>query len=582
YAFVSGAKEVIENKKELNKINLFPVPDGDTGTNLSRTLNMVVENVRADKSITKTLSLMSNAALQGAIGNSGIIFAQFINGLKVSVKSENRINVSSFVEIINNAVDYTYKAINEPVEGTILTVMNDWSKALGDVKRRTDDFEVLMSESLKTAQRSLASTKETLEVLKQANVVDSGALGFIFFLNGILNFIKTGEIKNVKSYNTVLSEQESEITQDEEINLRYCTEAYIEKLILNKDKLRAKLCLIGDSLIIAGDNEKMRIHIHTNQPDQFFNILNKYCNIIDQKVDDMLIQYNVKYNKLANIGLITDSIADLPQEYIDDNQIHVVPINLIIDGTKYLDKITINSDRFFELTDKAKEYPTSSQPSLKYVEDKLSFLADHYDSLIIITVSSNLSGTYDTIKKAAEKIDNSTKISIIDSKLDSGAQGLLVLEAAEKIKNGEKHNQIINYLEKIKENIYIYVSVDNFEYMVRGGRVSPLKGKLAKLFNLKPIISLDHKGNGIAFAKAFSKSSNNKKIKEIVKKHLKNSGIKRYSIVHGAGLDRAKNYKKIFTKLIGKEPDYIESISPVIALSAGKGSVAISVLTEER
>ncbi|MCF8009399.1 MAG: DAK2 domain-containing protein, partial [Halanaerobiales bacterium] len=245
YAFVSGAKEVIENKKELNKINLFPVPDGDTGTNLSRTLNMVVENVRADKSITKTLSLMSNAALQGAIGNSGIIFAQFINGLKVSVKSENRINVSSFVEIINNAVDYTYKAINEPVEGTILTVMNDWSKALGDVKRRTDDFEVLMSESLKTAQRSLASTKETLEVLKQANVVDSGALGFIFFLNGILNFIKTGEIKNVKSYNTVLSEQESEITQDEEINLRYCTEAYIEKLILNKDKLRAKLCLIG-------------------------------------------------------------------------------------------------------------------------------------------------------------------------------------------------------------------------------------------------------------------------------------------------------------------------------------------------
>ncbi len=581
YAFISGAKEVIENRKELNKINVFPVPDGDTGTNLSRTLNMVMENVIADKSIKATLNSMGDAALKGAIGNSGIIFAQFINGLKENINSEKRINVENFSEMINNAVDYTYQAISEPVEGTMLTVMKDWSKSLEEVKARTDDFEELMSESLKSARKSLDNTKNTLEVLKKAHVVDSGALGFVYFLSGILEFIKTGKIKDINHYDVVLENQESAITEKEEIEYRYCTEAYIEDVKKEISAIRKDLSYLGDSLIIAGSSAKMRIHIHTNDPAQFFAGLNKHSTIIDQKVDDMLIQYNVKYERISNIALVTDSIADLPKSFLDENQINMIPINLVVDETNYLDKVTVTAENFYNLVDQAEEYPTSAQPSVKIVEDKLSFLADHYDSIIVITVSSNLSGTYDTVKNAAENIKNGTKISIIDSKLDSGAQGILVMEAAEKIKEGHDHQEIVDYIEKIKHNLYIYVSVDNFEYMVRGGRVSPLKGKVAKFLNLKPIVSLDEDGNGIAFAKAFSKRGNTKKIKEIVKEHMEEEGIKRYSIVHGDGIERAKKYKRIFTQLIGKEPEYIEDISPVIGLSAGRNSVAVSLLTNK-
>src|SRR6056297_248707 len=228
YAFISGAKEVIENRKELNKINVFPVPDGDTGTNLSRTLNMVMENVIADKSIKATLNSMGDAALKGAIGNSGIIFAQFINGLKENINSEKRINVENFSEMINNAVDYTYQAISEPVEGTMLTVMKDWAKSLDELKARTDDFEELMSESIKSAKKSLENTKNTLEVLRKAHVVDSGALGFVYFLSGILEFIQTGQIQDIDKYDVVLENEETAITEKEEIEYRYCTEAYIE------------------------------------------------------------------------------------------------------------------------------------------------------------------------------------------------------------------------------------------------------------------------------------------------------------------------------------------------------------------
>ena len=581
YAFISGAREVIENRKELNKINVFPVPDGDTGTNLSRTLNMVIENVRADKSVKATLNSMGDAALKGAIGNSGIIFAQFINGLKENTETENRVNVKNFSKMIDNAVNYTYQAISEPVEGTMLTVMKDWSEAVNELKVKTDDFEELMSESIKSAKSSLEKTKETLEVLRKNHVVDSGALGFVYFLTGILEFIRTGKIEDIEHYNIALENEETEFSEDEEIEFRYCTEAYIENVNKDIPDIREELKKLGDSLIIAGSSEKMRIHIHTNEPAEFFADLDQYSTIIDQKVDDMLIQYNVKYNRISDIALITDSIADLPKSFMDNNQINMIPINLVVDETMYLDKVTVTAENFYNLTDKAEEYPTSAQPSVKMVEDKLSFLADHYDSIIVITVSSNLSGTYETVKTASQNIQNGTKISIIDSKLDSGAQGLLVMEAAEKIKEGKSHAEIVEYLEEIKHNMYIYVSVDNFEYMVRGGRVSPLKGKVANFLNLKPIVSLDEEGNGIAFAKAFSKRGNTKKIKEIVKDHMDKEGIKRYSIVHGDGLNRAQKYKDIFTDLIGKEPEYIEDISPVIGLSAGRNSVAISLMTNK-
>lgn len=579
YAFISGAKEVIENRKELNRINVFPVPDGDTGTNLSRTLNMVIENTSIDKSVKNTLNSMGDAALRGAIGNSGIIFAQFINGLKENIDYEHRLNVNNFSNMINKAVDFTYKAISEPVEGTMLTVMKDWSRSLEEAKAQTDDFEELMLQSIETAKNSLNKTKDTLEVLKKAHVVDSGALGFVYFLNGILEFIKTGQIEEINNYDVVLNKDESNLSEDDEIEFRYCTEAYLEDVKKEIPQIRKQLSQLGDSLIIAGSLKKMRIHIHTNEPAIFFAHLNDYSTIIDQKVDDMLIQYNVKFNKLSNIAVVTDSIADLPKSYIDQNQINVLPINLIIDETTYLDKVTVTSKNFYNLVDEAEEYPTSAQPSIKKVEDKLSFLADHYDSIIVITVSSKLSGTYETVKTAAKNINNGTKISVIDSKLDSGAQGILVMEAVEKIREGLNHKEIVKYLNDIKSNIYIYVSVDDFEYMVRGGRVSPLKGKLASLLNLKPIVSLDKEGNGVAFAKAFSKKGNTRKIKKIVKDHIENKGIKRYVITHGDGLNRAEHYKNIFSELIGKEPEYIEDISPVVGLSAGRCSVAISLLT---
>lgn len=585
YAFLAGTKKVISKKRTLNKINLFPVADGDTGSNLAHTLRIVKAETVKDNSLTITLNSMGEAALEGAIGNSGIIFAQFINGLKNSTPQVQTINVQQFVKVVKKAVNYTYQGINEPVEGTVLTVMKDWSFALEKIQNQTDDFAELIKESLNIAVKSLADTKNQLQVLKDANVVGSGAQAFVFFLEGIVDFINKGSLKdlNLKHSQAIAALVKEEIGKEEKIKFRYCTEAYLANLQIEIKELKTRISQFGDSLIIAGDRKKLRLHIHTNNPAQLFLNLKQEADILDQKVDDMQLQQQVKYNKKAEIAILTDSIADLPAEFKDKHQIHVLPLNILIDGTNYFDKITIDSKNFFDIIDDAEEYPSSAQPSLKKIEDKLNYLAENYQAVIIITVSAKMSGTYNNFKKAAAKIKaegKKIKLEIIDSKTNSGAQGLLVMEAAEQLETDKSFKKIVAYLRSLREKLYIYVSVSDFKYMVRGGRVSPLKGKLAGFLNLKPIISIDQKGNGIAFATAFSKKGNYKKISSILQKHQKENGIKRFAIVHGDDLDRAQRYQESFSELLGIEADFLEEISPIVALNAGRGSTAIALIEE--
>ncbi|MGM0601989.1 MAG: DegV family protein [Bacillota bacterium] len=585
YAFLSGAQEVINNREELNNINVFPVADGDTGTNMSRTLQMILQKINEDYSLKSLVDVMSEQALKGAIGNSGIIFAQFINGFNNSLNfltiENRRLNVNNFSSAVDGAVTYTYQGVSNPVEGTVLTVMREWSQSLQEIKEKTDDFEELMLESFKKANISLNETKNQLEVLKKSDVVDSGALGFIYFLKGIVNLIRNGNIKKTVKEIIVPEFKKEVIDKEQKLDYRFCTEVYLENAEKEKDEIKSDISTLGESIIIAGDKKKMRIHIHTNQPAVFFNKINGISHIIDQKVDDMLIQYNVKYRQKSEIALVTDSIADIPEDFILEKQIHVIPINIIIDDTVFLDKLTLKSDNFFDKADKADKYLHSSQPSVEVVENKLSFLADHYKSVIIITVAQKLSGTYNNIKKAAEKFKDEIDIAVIDSKLNSAAQALLVMEAAGQIDEKNSFKDIVKYINKIKNNIYIYVSVDDFKYMVRGGRVSPLKGRLASFLNLKPVITLNKDGSGKAFAAAFSTGANTRKIKNIISRHLKKEGIKKYAIVHADASEKAEEYKNIFSALIDKKPEFVENISAAVALNSGRGSVAISILTGE-
>lgn len=582
YGFLAGTQKVTAFKEELNKINVFPVYDSDTGNNLSATLNYIVDEVIPTDSAEETIKLMADASLTGAKGNSGIIVAQFLNGLSQELSGEEELSVRIFGKSVKNSIPHAYKAVSKPVEGTILTVLKDWAEAVGRICQHTNDFVQVFSESLSIAKESLQRTPEKLLILKEANVVDAGAQGFVHFLEGIVDFIRTGDAKKnqkEKIIENIIETHQEEI--NETLDWRYCCEALLTGNRINHDQLKQEISGLGDSMIIAGTEEKVKIHIHSNRPQEFFYNLRKYGRIVHQKVDDMKSQYDLVHFRKNRIGLVTDSIADLPQDFIEEQQIQVIPLNLDIDGSIFLDKVGIDSPRLFIIIDDLEKFPTSSQPSVNLVRQKLDFLKDKYESIIMVSVSSEISGTWNVFNSCVEELKKEgTKISLINSRLNSGAQGLLVMKAAELISNDLEHDQIVDMLEEATQKTKIYVSVNDFNFMVRGGRVSPLKGKMAKILNLKPIVSLDENGKGISFANALSQKGNLRKIKDIVRDIQSRSKIGRYAIVHASVPEKSEEYRKIFSEMIGREPDFIQEISPIVALSAGLGAVALCLMEE--
>jgi len=583
-AFISGANAVIKQKNSLNKINVFPVPDGDTGTNLSSTMKSIIETSVFNESAKETLKSISEAALIGARGNSGIIFAQFVNGIYYELGDEESINHKTFGSLLKRAVPYAYNAISNPIEGTMITVMKEWSEAVYSYQAKTNNLFEQLTLSLQAAVEALHDTPNKLKILKENSVVDSGAKGFLHFLEGFVEYIISGKLKEAE-----YTEEEAsaiEISEEHnntaaELSFRYCTEALLSGEALSADNIKRSISNLGDSIVVAGGNKKVRVHIHTDEPSKVISKLALFGKIIQQKADDMKKQKEIVTNRLSNIALVTDSIADLPQAIIDKYQIHVIPLNILMDGAEYLDKLTITSDMFYKTIDKVKEFPTSSQPSIKSIENLFSFLTSHYSSVIALTVSKELSGTYANIKKVADKFNGEGKlITVINSKLNSGAEGLVVMKAAEAINKGKTHYEVVEMIEDYISKTKIYVSVNTLKYMIRGGRIAPLKGVLAKVLNLKPIVTLDEHGKGAALGKAYSRNGSTKLIIKQIEELKKHHKIKSYSIVHGNAPEKALEYKTAFSKIIGFEPEYITEISSIIAMSAGMGSVAVSLILQ--
>jgi len=588
-AFENGAKLVEKNKKHLNDINFFPVPDSDTGNNMSITLTSVAIKVEPEKSIYKTIEAISDHSIQSARGNSGLILAQFFSGLYKKMVNKATLNTRDFAKNVKKSIPYLYENIDNPHEGTMITVIKDWAEKLPDLAENIDDFVILFEKSLDIAKESLEETKHILEVHKKNDSVDAGAQGFIYFLEGIIYYWKNTDGANeisksaaeLNEENIAGSDNNLDDLNEEELNYRYCTELLLQTELKNSI-IKSQLNDKGDSIIVAGNKNNTRVHIHTNDPAEVAYLLNDKGKIIEQKVDDMKLQVKINQGPKREIALITDSIADIPQDLIDKYEIHMIPLNMMIDGVSFLDRQTINLDYFFEYLDNAEEFPSSSLPTADFIYNYLLKIKDRYNSMLVISVAEELSGTGKAFKQAIKQLEseNELPVAYIDSRLNSGAQGLLVLKAAEEIENGKSLAEIEKIINDYRSKAKIYVNVNTFDYMVKGGRVSPMKGFIANLLNFKPIISLDEEGKGIIKGKSLTRKGVNKKIEDLVININKEEPIDKYCIVHSKAEKLAQEWKDKITELIGFSPEYIMNISSVTALNAGPGSVALSLISK--
>jgi len=294
-----GAAANLENNKAIvDSLNVFPVPDGDTGTNMNLTVQAAVKEINnlSESTITALSSAAANGSLMGARGNSGVILSQLFRGMAKGLDGVNQIDCKTLAEALKSASDTAYKAVMRPVEGTMLTVARETAEKAMATYEEYEDVVSFLESLIKQAKDTLDRTPEMLSVLKQADVVDAGGKGLIFIMEGWLAALKGAEIKQeIKEKTVIKTEVElEEFTSEDEIIFTYCTEFIIKNPLKTAEEFLTKIYDKGDSIVCVGNENIIKTHIHTNNPGQILAIAVKYGELTDIKIDNMKEQFRAK------------------------------------------------------------------------------------------------------------------------------------------------------------------------------------------------------------------------------------------------------------------------------------------------
>ena len=468
-AIVAGIRKIVAHQDYLNKINVFPVPDGDTGTNMAFTMNAILDGTEnhVHTRIDDMLEAVADSALDGARGNSGAILAQFFQGLSDGSVGLENMNAKQLAIAFGKGSEYARDALSEPKEGTILTVINDFAKKLEELTNNGEsDIEHILELALITAKESLKNTPNLMAVLKKAGVVDAGAQGFVDFIIGIYEFIKDG---TVEEETLKIQDQNIENNTHEEnidsLTYRFCTECMVidDTESIDRNEIKESLIDAGDSMVVAGSRKRAKIHIHTNDPASVFSICEQFGSVTGQKADDMVHQQHDALGSKANdVAIITDSGADFNEGELD---IHVVPVRYSFGDKGYIDKVSQTTSEFFHELFTNPIHPQTSQPVPGDFRRQYQFLSSHYKSIISIHIPHKLSGTLQSAKTAIKRTPEAN-VTVLDSYNISVGLGLIVKRAAEMVKAEKSHEQIIKEVKRVSKKTSIYASVEDLSYSV--------------------------------------------------------------------------------------------------------------------
>ena len=296
--FVSGANNLKNNKDLIDKLNVFPVPDGDTGTNMSMTISSAIRelnNLKNDN-LTEVGKTLSKGSLMGARGNSGVILSQIIRGMASSMEGKKELGVEDLAKALKSGADTAYKAVIKPIEGTILTVV-----------RESGEFAILNSHKFKTvselmeavvmeAEASLERTPNLLKNLKDAGVVDSGGKGLVCLYEGMLFAIKGQPVELLDAQDESSKPAQvglmSDSAQNADIKFGYCTEFILESDKVEEDTIRDIMLGYGDSLVVVGYDGMIKVHVHTNNPGNALQEALKFGQLVTIKIENMRLQHN--------------------------------------------------------------------------------------------------------------------------------------------------------------------------------------------------------------------------------------------------------------------------------------------------
>ena len=491
-ALRTGIHRLISREEVINKINVFPVPDGDTGTNLALTLQAVLVALRAgpEPHAGQLLTRVADAALDGARGNSGAILAQFLLGAGDRAALLPALTPAQFADAMAGGAAYARESLAEPREGTILTVIADFAEeAAAAARAHAGDFRPFMRRSLAAARASLEATPDKLDMLKRANVVDAGALGFVELVAGMVEYLETGVAPADDAAIQLLSDDEATAGSQVDLEHRWCTECTITADAIDRRRLREEASRLGSSLVVAGTRSKVRLHIHTNEPPQVFALAAGFGAVGGQKADDMQRQQEMAHHApRRRVAVVTDSAADLPESVLEALDVHVVPVRVHFGTQSYLDKVGLSPEEFFRRLATSPVHPKTSQPPPGDFRRAFEFLGSHYEAVVYVGLMSRVSGTYQSAETAASRARTRARILTHDSGSAALGQGLIAMRAAEAAAAGGEAEAVRAAAASAGRVTRTWGCLATLEYAVRGGRVPAWIRPIADALGLVPVL----------------------------------------------------------------------------------------------
>ena len=578
-ALLAGIANVLKRRDYINKINVFPVPDGDTGTNLAFTLASVRSVIeRPDpRSLPELLDEIAEAALDGARGNSGAIMAQYFQGLSESSRGYEVLDGSRLAQISKSAAQSAWSAMSNPVPGTLPTVLEDFADELARLTSNgVDDIRALFQRGLHRARVSLAATPEKLAVLREAGVVDAGGQGFVDLLEGIWRYMRSGRVPTMAPAASAQQPQSAAHHGEAPEAHRYCTECLVAGDALDVTEMRQQLeGLDASSLVVAGGARRARVHIHTDAPGEVFRICGQFGEIRQQKAEDMTRQHGLM-NQHGRLAVVTDSAADLPADEVERLGIHIVPVRLNFGEEEFLDKLTITPPEFYQRLSDSSTAPKTSQPPPGDFRRQFDLLTSHGLDVLALQISGAVSGTLQAAEAAAGQFGDA--IEVFDTLNGATGQGLMVLWAAEAAARGWKRSDIVAHLEQQRDKFQTLCLVRDLSWGVRGGRIKPWMEVVSRRLRLNLVLANTAEGRLGPCGVLPGRRNAVQRFARFVLRKMDPEQTYRVVISHTDALPDAQDLRD---RLLGGHPRveacWLEDASPAIGCHAGPGALLCGI-----
>ena len=580
-------------KAELNRINVFPVPDGDTGTNLSLTLRSIAERLSQleERRVDRVAEAVAEAAVLGARGNCGMMLSHFLLGFASGLDGHGRVTTSQFGSAFTAGAAALEGALDDPVEGTILTVIRD--SAVAATEAAAPGFAGVMLFVRDRARISLARTPELLPVLEKAHVVDAGAKGFVSLLEGVVDLIANGPDAEgapeepASSVDAALSPVALVEFPHERGSYRFCTEGLVEGTGLpSEGQVRTVLREGAEELIVIRTEGMLKVHLHTDEPERAFDYLRTLGTLVAHKAEDMHAQHDAARRSTGTtvrraVGVVVDSASDLPEAVLKAHGMELVPLQLI-EGEKTLrDRLDVTAEEFHRRIREDDALPTTSQPPPGSFVEAFRRASTEAESLVAVLLGGSLSGTLASAEAAAKMVPEA-QVHVVDSRGASLLTGLLALRAAELAEAGLTAAEIVEEVGRIRDRSNILFTVRTLRRLIASGRVTRFAGWLGGVLDLKPVLGLDASGVVKAYGKARGAIRVRDLILDAVEREIPRGASRvRFGLVHVGAPELVPPLEAAVRKRFGEVEIMSAPATPVIATHLGVGAWGVAYVVED-